>query len=155
MSKAKKTKFYQKEIKIKDLQNPDKYIGKMDTLAVRSSWELIMIKFLDKNKYVLEWCSEGVVIPYISPIDNKKHNYYVDFYAKVIDKQDKMREWLMEVKPYKETIEPVVKSTRKTSTNAESIKRFVINQAKWASARDYCQRNNMKFRLITERDLSV
>jgi hypothetical protein len=151
----KNSRFYQKELKVNTLKHPEKYKGSCDTICIRSSWEYSMVKFFDKNANVLEWNSEGVIIPYFSPIDKQKHNYFVDFYVKVIDKKEKIREWLLEIKPYNETIKPDIKSSRKKSTNMESIKRFVINQAKWASAKEFCQRNNMRFRVITERDVPM
>jgi len=30
---------------------------------------------------------------------------------------------------------------------------YIKNQAKWSAARVYCEENNMKFKIITEKDL--
>jgi hypothetical protein len=37
---------------------------------------------LDKDPSIVEWSSEEHVIPYRSPIDNRMHRYFVDFYIK-------------------------------------------------------------------------
>ena len=37
----------------------------------------------DLNPDVLKWGSEETVIPYVSPLDNKIHRYFVDFYIQV------------------------------------------------------------------------
>lgn len=148
-------KLYQKMITVENLKNPERYVGKSEKIVIRSSWESLMVKFFDTHKCILEWCSEEIVIPYISPIDNRKHNYYPDFYCKTINKYDKIREWLIEIKPFKETIKPKIKSTYKTSTKVESMKRYLTNIAKWESAREFCQKRAMKFRILTERELGV
>ena len=39
--------------------------------------------YCDKNDNILEWASEEIAIPYRSPIDNRVHRYFPDFYMKV------------------------------------------------------------------------
>ena len=36
-----------------------------------------------QNSSVQEWGSEEIVIPYVSPVDGKRHKYYPDFYVKI------------------------------------------------------------------------
>ena len=43
---------------------------------------------------ILEWGSEEIVLPYRSPIDNKVHRYYPDFYIKVRESTGKIKRYL-------------------------------------------------------------
>ena len=60
---------------------PKKYIGDPTNIVYRSGWEKRVMQTLDENSNVLRWASEEIVIPYISPIDNRPHRYFVDFYV--------------------------------------------------------------------------
>ncbi len=60
-------------------QNPEKYIGDVSNIVCRSLWERNICKFCDINESIIKWSSEEIVIPYLSPIDKKQHNYYPDF----------------------------------------------------------------------------
>ena len=59
---------------------PRKYKGNYRNITYRSGWELKFMRFCDSNSSITEWGSEEVKIPYISPVDNKWHTYYPDFY---------------------------------------------------------------------------
>jgi len=39
--------------------------------------------YCDKNENILEWGSEEIALPYRSPIDNRVHKYYPDFYCQL------------------------------------------------------------------------
>ena len=41
------------------------------------------MKYCDSNPNILEWGSEEVVIPYRSPLDNRVHRYFPDFYMHI------------------------------------------------------------------------
>ena len=64
-------------------KNPSKYKGNPDNIIYRSSWERQVMKWLDENTNVIEWQSEEVAVPYISPVDNRYHRYFPDFIAKM------------------------------------------------------------------------
>ena len=38
--------------------------------------------YCDKNENVLEWSSEEIALPYKSPLDNRIHRYFPDFYIR-------------------------------------------------------------------------
>lgn len=133
-------------------KNPKKYIGDADNIWYRSSWEKKVLIWLDNNPNVIEYSSEEVVIPYISPIDSKWHRYFVDFYAKVKNNQGQIVEYLIEVKPYAQTIEPQVKK-RVTKGYINEVYNWGINSAKWKAAREYCRKRNLQFRIMTEKDI--
>ena len=72
-----------------------KYKGDPTKIVYRSLWELKFMKYCDSNTNILEWGSEEIVLPYRSPIDNKVHRYYPDFYIKVreTNRRETMMEW--------------------------------------------------------------
>jgi hypothetical protein len=106
----------------------------------------------DTNKSVISWGSEEVVIPYVSPIDNRMHRYFVDFYVEAYDNSGKKQIYLLEVKPKGQTQEPVP-SKRKTKRYINEVFTWGVNQAKWKAAEEYCNNKGWTFRLITEADL--
>ena len=64
-------------------KNPNKYKGNPHRIVYRSLWERKFMKYCDFNDAVLEWGSEEVIIPYLSPWDGRIHRYFPDFYIKV------------------------------------------------------------------------
>jgi hypothetical protein len=85
-------------------QNPSKYIGKQQP-RYRSSWELKAFISLDKNPKVIHWGSESIIIPYIDTTrNNTQHRYYVDLFFEVIDVNGISHKWLIEIKPYNQSV---------------------------------------------------
>ena len=69
------------------------------------------MKWCDFTPSIQEWGSEEIIIPYISPVDGKRHRYFPDFYVKIQN-----RKYLVEVKPFRQTMEP---KTQKTITKIQ------------------------------------
>ena len=134
--------------------NPEKYKGNINDVIYRSSWELKFMRWCDTNSSVIEWGSETTVIPYRSPVDNKFHRYFVDFYIKVVTKQGTTTRYLVEIKPEKFTKPPEIPK-RQTRRFIEEVFQYGVNQAKWKSADEYCIDKGMKFLVLTEKDLGV
>lgn len=134
--------------------NPEKYRGDIQEVVYRSSWELRFMKWCDTNPSVLEWGSETVIIPYKSPVDNKLHRYFVDFYMKVKSTDGKISKYLVEIKPEKFTKPPEI-PVRKTRKFVEEVFQYGTNQAKWRAADEFCKDRNMKFLVLTENDLGL
>ena len=109
---------------------------------------------LDENKSVLQWSSEEIAIPYRSPLDNRIHRYFPDFYVKGIDERGNLVEMLIEVKPKKETVEPK-KKKRVTKQYINEVTTWGKNSAKWRAAEDYCSDRGWKFILMTENELGI
>ena len=109
---------------------------------------------LDENESVLMWSSEEVIIPYRSPLDNRIHRYFPDFYVKAVDANGTLKEMLIEVKPKKETVEPT-KKKKITKQYITEVTTWGKNQAKWAAAREYCSDRGWEFRLMTEKELGI
>jgi hypothetical protein len=130
-------------------KNADKFIG---TKAVyRSGLELKFMRFCDNNPNVLKWSSENVVIPYISPIDGRVHRYFVDNFV-VIKEGTQIKKYLVEIKPYKQTMAPTTKYRKREHLLYEQ-QMYSVNQAKWASAREFCAKKGLEFLILTEKDL--
>jgi len=133
--------------------NPNKYSGDPTNIFYRSLWERkVMVKF-DTSDDVIEWSSEEIIIPYLSPVDNKWHRYFPDFYALVETKEGR-RGVLIEVKPHKQTMQPEA-GKKVTKGYLKEVMTWGVNQAKWNAARGYCQKNGWEFRLLTEKELNI
>lgn len=99
--------------------------------------------FLDTHPNVIQWASESVQIPYVNPLTGKGTVYIPDFLIVYKDKAGRTKGELIEVKPRKETLMEAAKSRRD--------KAFVIlNTAKWAAASQFCAKQGLAFRVITE-----
>ena len=131
--------------------NPQKYKGDPSKIVYRSIWERNVMKTFDRNPNILIWASEELFIPYLSPIDGKRHRYYPDFLVKVKDKEGKEQKYVIEVKPLSQCYPPKLpKSGRKTKRYLEALKTYAVNESKWKFARLWCSKNGYKFKLMTE-----
>lgn len=110
--------------------------------------------FLDANPSIIQWSSEEIIIPYLSPIDRKVHRYFPDFYVKVRDKEGRIREMVWEIKPKKES-GPPKKRTRITQKYISEVVTWGVNEAKWKAAEEYCLDRNWQFKVLTEEDLGI
>ena len=148
-------KFTQGKISINQLKNPQKYVGKYKTdIEFLSSLENFYIKFCDENPGILGWSSEEIIIPYKHPVDGRMHRYFVDFYIRYKSKSGKIEESLIEIKPYKETLDkPYITEGMSNKSKKHAILNWNINQSKWKYAREYCKKRNMKFVILTEKEL--
>lgn len=135
-------------------KNPKKYTGDPTNIIYRSLWERKVMAFLDMNESVIEWSSEEIVVPYISPIDQRKHRYFPDFIAKIQQADGTIKTLMLEVKPYKETIEPK-KKNKTTQKFLTEVKTWGINQAKWKYAKEYCADRGWEFKILTEHELGI
>jgi hypothetical protein len=133
--------------------NEKKYIGNPNNIIYRSLWERKFMQYCDLNENIIEWASEEISIPYVSPIDRKRHRYYPDFYIKYKDKDGKIKKSLIEIKPKKQTVEPQQK--RRTKSYMSEAKTWVVNQAKWNAAEEFCKDNMWEFKILTEDDLGI
>lgn len=133
-------------------RNPKKYKGDASNIIYRSGWEADFMSYLDMHPDVLEWSSEEVVIPYLSPVDGRYHRYFPDFLIKTRNTKGEIEIQLVEIKPKKETKPPNVPK-RKTRSFYESVRKWGINSSKWDAAIAYCKKKKWKFVVLTEDDL--
>lgn len=144
-------KYYQGRFKPK---NPKKYLGDPTNIIYRSGWELKFMRFCDNHPNVIQWGSEEVVIPYISPIDGKVHRYFTDFIVKQLNTMGKKETLIIEVKPKAQT-RPPEKKSRVTKRYLTEVKTWGVNQAKWKAANKFCKDRGWKFKIVTEDDLGI
>ena len=133
-------------------QNPQKYKGDPTNIVYRSSWQLSFMRWCDITTAVKTWVSEETVIPYISPIDNRYHRYFMDFKIEVIDATGKTKTLLIEIKPDKQTRPPRVQK-KVTKSYINEVKTWGVNEAKWKAATAYAKKHGMEFHIITEKNL--
>jgi len=133
---------------------PKKYKGDPTNIIYRSLWERKFMVYCDKNENVLEWQSEEFCIPYRSPIDNKVHRYFPDFFIKYRDVNGKIRSSLIEVKPLSQC-SPPPKPKRQTKKYLNEAYEYAKNQAKWKAAQEFCADRMWEFKVMTEKELGI
>lgn len=129
--------------------NLTKFVG--SKAVYRSGLELKFFRFCDNNPNVVKWGSENIVIPYVSELDGRVHRYYVDNFV-AIREGNELVKYLIEIKPYAQTIEPKTKYRKKSNLLYEQ-KQWVVNNNKWKAAREFCKQKGLKFLIITDKDL--
>ena len=137
--------------------NPSKYKGDPTNIIYRSLWERKLMKVLDSNPNVLEWCSEEIIVPYKSPIDGKYHRYFPDFVIKQREKDGSIKTKMIEIKPLREVMgpTPITEGTKPTRKYVNEVMKYAINSKKWESAKQYCADRNWEFVIMTEKELGV
>jgi len=133
-------------------KNPKKYLGDPTKVIYRSLWERRFMVFCDNNDSVLGWGSEEVVVPYKSPIDNKRHRYYVDFIVEIRNKKGFKEVTLIEVKP-KAQCKPPEKKSKPSRRYLREVARWGVNSAKWEAATEFAENRGWKFKILTEDEL--
>ena len=132
---------------------PKKYRGNPNNIICRSNWERKFCNYCDMNKNILEWCSEEFFIPYRSPLDNRIHRYFPDFFMKVQESNGRTKGYVVEVKPKRQTMPPTKSSKKRQKTYINEVKTYTINEAKWKAAKEFCADRSLEFRIITEEEL--
>lgn len=125
--------------------NKEKYVGNNESIVCRSLWERNICKFCDQTPSVLKWSFEEIIIPYVNPLDQKQHNYFPDFLIQ-FQTEGQIKTWMVEIKPNKQTL------LKENASKKEKIT-WIINNAKWQAAENYCKKHNMEFKIITEKEM--
>jgi hypothetical protein len=128
------------------ITNPEKYVGNK-TPTYRSSWEWAFMRFCDTNPNIQKWASEAISIPYKDPFTGRPTIYVPDFFIQYIDKTNKVHVELIEVKPQSQTI------LEKVGRSRNNQLQWAKNQYKWRAAYQWCSKQGIKFRVVTEQDL--
>ena len=134
--------------------NIKKYKGDHLNIIYRSLWERKFMVYCDLNENILEWGSEELVIPYKSPLDNKWHRYFPDFFIKYRDSKGNIKRSIIEIKPKRFCEAPKVQS-RRTKKYLYEVTEYAKNQAKWEAAKEFCEDRRYEFKVLTEDDLKV
>ena len=133
---------------------PYKYKGNPTKVIYRSLWELKFMTYCDTNINILEWGSEEVYMWYRSPVDNRAHRYFPDFYIKVREKDGTIKKYIIEVKPQRQT-KPPTRPKRQTKGYLREAFEYAKNQAKWKAANEWCLDRGFEFKVITEKELGI
>jgi len=134
--------------------NPEKYKGNILNIIYRSSWERKFLYYCDMNENVLEYSSEEMFVWYKSPVDGKIHRYFPDFLIKVKESDGTIKNYMIEIKPAKQTIPPP-KPKRQTQRYIAEVYEYAKNQAKWEAAREFCKDRQWEFKVLTENELNI
>ena len=134
--------------------HPSKYQGNPDNIICRSSWERKFCQWCDRNNSIIYWASEEISIPYVSPKDNRVHRYYPDFVIKVKEKNSKIKTYVVEVKPKKQTLPPKPRK-RVSKSYIYECTTYEVNKAKWKAASEYCKDHLIEFKIVTEDELGI
>jgi len=135
-------------------KNPQKYNGDPTNIIYRSFWELKYMMNLDSDKNVINWSSEEVIVPYISPIDGKYHRYFPDFIVTKINSDGKKQTYMIEIKPKSQT-KPPKRQEKMSKKYITEVKTWGVNESKWKSAIEYCKDRNWIFCILTEDELGI
>ena len=127
------------------LQHPEKYVGK-NTPTWRSSWEFTVMSMLDNHPSIIQWANEAIHISYRNPFTGKNTIYVPDFFVMYEDAAGHKQGEVWEIKPSKETSLDEARSTRDQAA-------AILNMAKWQAAQAWCKAQNIRFRILTEKDL--
>lgn len=133
-------------------KHPEKYVGDVSSIWYRSGLERTFMVWCDTNVNVKKWNSEEIIVPYLSPVDNKAHRYFVDFIIQIQNKKGELKTYLVEIKPFKFTKAPSMRK-RKTKGLIQEAIQWQVNQAKWDAAKQFCKGKGWEFMVITERDI--
>jgi len=130
--------------------NPKKYVGDPNRIVYRSLLERRFMLYCDRTTDITAWASEELAIKYYNPLDKKVHRYFPDFIVKTA----KDKKYIIEIKPYKQTLKPKVPSKKTKWFMKESFE-YIKNTCKWEAATEYAKDNGYEFKIITEKELGI
>jgi hypothetical protein len=139
--------------------NTDKYLGDLERIYYRSSWEKKLYYYLDINPRVLRWSVEGLSIPYeITENENlSTHVYYPDAYCEIKKNDGNTQIIVLEIKPWNEyrnfepPKEPKTKTQKSLKNYEYALRTFQKNIIKWTAAKKFCDRKGIEFFILTEK----
>jgi hypothetical protein len=132
-------------------KNPKKYIGDVKDIVYRSGLEKRYMNYLDDHPNIAKWTSEGLIIPYESPVDRNMHRYFTDFVVQTLNPRET---YVIEIKPKSKMVPPKVPK-RQTRGYLREVMDYAVNEAKWEAARAFCKKKGWKFLVLTEEDIKI
>lgn len=139
-------------------KNPQKYVGDVNNIVMRSSWEKKFAIWCDSNPSVIQWNSEGMPIQYWHSVDQKVRRYYIDFFVKLKTRDGTITKIAIEVKPASQKNPPVKPKRRTAKSEQRYINECITyqqNQDKWKAAEEWCSKNGFRFLVMTEHELGI
>ena len=126
--------------------NPYKYKGACVPLF-KSSLELRMMQYLDKNENVIAWAYEPQCRRYFDKVQQKIRRYFIDFTCVIKQGIIQKTVWI-EIKPKCEVIQP------KNKNNLDAMRTWITNQCKWQAAQQLAKQKGYEFHVITDEQLN-
>lgn len=150
------------------LINPDKYMDKVPLPKCKSAWEEKIFVAMDRNPYIKKWGYEPFDIYYMSPKFKRMSIYKPDIYCECDDGKGGINRVLIEIKPQKFSVMPKQPSPLKANATPAQQRRYqkkmgryyaqmeevMVNQAKWAAAKQWCIENRMNWVVLTEENVN-
>ena len=133
-------------------KNRSKYKGDASNIVYRSAWELRLMRYFDQHPDILHWGSEVLVIPYEDPVSGRIRRYFTDFWIQKRNPDNSINTFVIEVKPYKETLPPS-KNQKNTKRYITECATYETNCAKWSAAERYCNERGYRFVIMTENEI--
>ena len=110
------------------------------------------MQWCDRSENILEYGSEEFFIPYLDPTTGKIRRYFPDAYVKIEEANGKIKKYIIEIKPLRQTQPPVAGKKKKQTLITEALT-YEKNLAKWRAAEEWCEDRMLEFKIITEKDL--
>lgn len=107
---------------------------------------------------MIKWGSEEIIVPYFHKADQKMRRYFTDAMVKYRKRDDTIVNYLIEIKPYTQTIPPKPAKRQTAKTKARFLRETLTyhqNQDKWEAASAYAKKHGMEFIILTERELNI
>jgi hypothetical protein len=130
----------------------EKYKGTYPIVS-RSSWETKAMQYFDKASKCISWASESAVVRYYDPVKGKDRRYFIDFTATFETRAGEIKKFYIEVKPYRQTLQPKPTKRKKQKTFLNECNTYKTNVAKWESATAWAKSKGATFIIITEKEL--
>jgi len=148
--------------------NKEKYYPTGKVPIYKSGWELQVFHALDVNPNVLYWGYEPLEIYYFSPRYLKYTVYYPDILCHIRMDSGVEQKLLLEIKPNKFVVMPKVPTKPKENTPQKwdkyrkatinynnNLKDYMVNMAKWEAAQQWCLKNNVMWRILSEKNTNT
>ena len=120
----------------------------------RSSYEHQFLRWCDNHPKITNVQYEKVIIPYVCKTDGKMHRYYVDCRI-TMQESTGLKKYLIEIKPFRQTIPPKPSKRKKKSTILEENFNFLKNTSKWDCAKQYCKKMGWRWCILTEKGIYI
>jgi len=134
---------------------PEKYLGVGKVPIYKSRNELVVFNRLDTDPKVIRWGYEIIKIPYFFRVDSRIHRYEADIYCEIMV-NNVIQKYIIEIKSSDDLIppqKPKVHSLKGNSNYRRNQFTYIKNMDKWTAAKQFCDANNIKFLLLTEKEI--
>ena len=153
------------------IRNEEKYMGDVNLVIYRSSWEFSFCKWCDYSQSIIKWSSEPIKIPYFDKVSKLeeckklgldpnnprnwiKKNYNTDFWVQIKMHDGTIEKWFIEVKPKKKLRKPALvpkdSPQRIQKKYNRETKEYILNEAKFEAMTAWAKRSGAKFYVFTE-----